>query len=308
MKVRVKGRKAETRDITSYDLCRDDGSPLPLFEAGAHIELTLPNGLRRQYSLVPSGTEAVYRIAVQRDRASRGGSAWIHENLVPGREIGISEPRNHFRLDERASRSILIAGGIGVTPMLGMCDRLDELGASWRLYYAARSRSAAAFLPELERKAIFHFDDEHHGTPMDLSAIVASAADSDDLYCCGPAPMLDAFMGAVAERGLKRVHVERFAGVGAKAAVGAGFDVKLARSGKRLYVPPGKTILSVLQENGVEIEYSCQDGVCGACMTNVVEGIPDHRDMVLTSEEQASNAKIMVCCSRSRSYVLTLDL
>ena len=308
MKVRVNGLKVETRDITVYDLCRDDGSSLPAFDAGAHIELTLPNGLKRQYSLVPSGSSAVYRIAVQRDRASRGGSAWIHENFVPGCEIDVSEPRNHFRLDEQASRSILIAGGIGVTPMLGMCDRLDELGSSWRLYYAARSRSAAAFLPELEGKAILHFDDEHHGTPMDMKAIVACAMHADDLYCCGPAPMLDAFVAAVAERGGKRVHVERFAGAGAKAVEGAGFDVALARSGRRLYVPAGKTILSVLKENGVEIEYSCQDGVCGACMTHVVEGVPDHRDMVLSSEEQASNTKIMVCCSRSKSDLLILDL
>lgn len=307
MKVRVTALKVETPDIITYDLSKDDGSALPPFEPGSHIELALPNGMKRHYSLVPSGSASVYRIAVQKDRTSRGGSVWIHEKLLHGGEIDIAEPRNNFPLNEQAKRSILIAGGIGITPMLSMSERLDELGSPWTLHYAARSRSAAAFASELEGKAIFHFDDEQ-GRPIDLKAIIGAATDTDDLYCCGPGPMLDAFIAAAAEQGFKRVHVERFAGARTEAEPGGEFDVELAKSGKRLHIPAGQTILNVLQANGVEVDYSCQDGICGACMTRVIEGIPDHRDMVLSTEEQASNTKIMVCCSRSKSDLLILDL
>jgi ferredoxin-NADP reductase len=251
---------------------------------------------------------------VQNDPASRGGSRFIHEGLRAGAELLISAPLNNFELNEHAERTVLIAGGIGVTPIWCMAQRLAELGRPFEVVFAARSRKRAAFLDGMiallgkdSPNLTLHFDDETGGKPLDMAAIVRGAKPDAHLYCCGPLPMLAAFEAATTERAEETVHVEYFS---AKEAIdtAGGFEVVLARAGKSVTIPPGATILDTLLENGVNVPYSCLEGVCGTCEVSVVEGTPDHRDAVLSAKERASNRTMMVCCSGSKSPKLVLDL
>jgi tetrachlorobenzoquinone reductase len=207
----------------------------------------------------------------------------------------------------------LIAGGIGITPLLSMIRRLETLGRSWELFYATRTRLTAAFLNELYslRKACcnlhVNFDHEPSTRMLDLSAIVRDAAVDAHLYCCGPVSMLEAFEAATADRPAERVHVEYFKAKEKPAAEG-GFEVRLARSNRTIRVEAGKTILNALLDAGIAANYACTEGVCGTCETRVIEGIPDHRDLFLGKEEQAANNTMMICCSGSKSSTLVLDL
>ena len=312
--VRVEAIRREAEGIASYELVDPAGGQLPPFTAGAHIDLHMPGGLVRSYSLVnPQEERHRYVIAVYLDEASRGGSSWMHEVPRVGDTLQVSPPKNDFPLHEDARHSVLIAGGIGITPLAAMASRLQRLGRTWRLHYAARSPEQAAFAQSLGQLAHepggaldLHFSSQQ-ASRLDLACIVREAAPDTHLYCCGPAGMVDDFLGACAGRPSQFVHLERFAAT-QEAATAGGYEVVLAKSSRRFEVTPGKTILDTLLDNGIEAQYACSQGVCGTCMTKVLEGEPDHRDDYLTPEEKASNGCVMICCSGSRSARLVLDL
>jgi tetrachlorobenzoquinone reductase len=298
------------RDTNIYELEPTDSRPLPAYGPGAHIDLHLPNGLVRQYSLLEAEPDGLrYSIAVKRDPASRGGSRCVHDDLRVGRSLPISAPRNNFPLEENASHSILFAGGIGITPIWCMVQRLAKRHRSFRLYYACRSRSDMAFLHALEAMGSthFHFDEESGGSFLDIGSIVAAAAKDTHLYCCGPTPMLNAFEAATANWPRAQTHIEYFTPKQEPAKSG-GFVVELARSRQEFVVPPGKSILQVLLDAGVDVDYSCELGICGACEQRIISGTPEHRDAILTEEEQAANTKVMICCAGCKSERLVLDL
>jgi vanillate O-demethylase ferredoxin subunit len=308
LQLRVRCATWEAQDILSYELRLPAGGELPAFAAGAHVDLTLPNGLIRSYSLVNDQAERHrYVIGVQKDRASRGGSSWVHANLRPGDLLTVNGPRNNFPLNEAAEKSVLISGGIGITPIVSMVRRLGALKKDWTLYYCARTRAVAAFTEVLQGDVRFNFDGEPGGKVLDLAGVVALWPAGTHFYCCGPLPMLAAFEAATAALPREQVHVEYFTAKEAPAVTG-GFTVMLARSGRQLVVPPGKTILETLLDAGMEVPYSCMEGVCGTCETRVIEGVPDHRDLVLSDAEHAEGKTMMICCSGCRGDRLVLDL
>jgi ferredoxin-NADP reductase len=305
------------RDTAAFEFRPVDRKPLPRFTAGAHVDLMLPNGIRRSYSLCNAqGETHRYVVGVKRASPSRGASVYLHDQLRVGTEIDIAEPRNNFPLIETAPHSVLIAGGIGVTPIFGMLQRLAGIGASWELHYACRTRADGAFLDEIQAvgsgdplRVRVNFDHEPGGKLLDLAAIVGAAPARTHFYACGPAPMLAAFEAATVQLASEQRHIERFtAGEDVVKASDGGFEIVLARSNTRLQVPPGKPILDVLLDEGVEIAFSCMEGVCGSCEVAVLDGIPDHRDVVLSAEERASNKTMLVCCSGAKSERLVLDL
>lgn len=303
------------QDILGVELRAEAGQTLAPFEAGAHIDLHLPNGMVRSYSLCNDPAESGrYVLGVLKDKASRGGSRCVHEQLRVGLRLPISAPRNHFRLDEQAAHTVLVAGGIGITPLLSMARRLRTLGRSHELLYLVRSREAAAFADELAALGTpvrWHVDAQADGPP-DLRALLADRAPDAHThhYACGPAPMLQAFEDACAALGHANTHIERFAAPAAAAAAPASlaYQVQLQRSGLSFEVAPGQNLLQRLRELKVEVPSSCEEGICGACETRVLAGQPDHRDMVLTAEEQAAGQVMMVCVSGCKSERLVLDL
>jgi ferredoxin-NADP reductase len=309
-KVRLTAIQYAALEIHLFRFQSLSGMPLLPAEAGAHIDVHLPNGLNRQYSLVLNGNDtASYTVAVKLEPASRGGSRYLHKELRVGDILEVSAPRNHFPLDETAGHSVLIAGGIGITPVFSMLHRLRAIGKSVELHYAARSRADMAFLDVLGAipRTHLHFDDESGGAHLDLEAIVGQAPSDSHFYGCGPLPLLQAFEKAVAHLPASRRHVEYFAPREAGSRTG-GFSVRLARSGRTLAVKEGASILDTLLDAGVDVLYSCAQGVCGLCEVPVVSGIPDHRDSILSPEEHASNQRMMICCSGSKSAELVLDL
>jgi tetrachlorobenzoquinone reductase len=315
LQVRVKRISFEAETINSYELVAPGGGDLVRFTAGSHIDLHLSNGMIRSYSLVNDSEERHrYVIAVNRDAASRGGSSFVHERLRAGDIITISHPKNNFDLQEAAAHSVLIAGGIGITPLLSMIRRLETLGRSWELFYATRTRATAAFLdelnalrPNIQAQVHLNFDQEPSAKMLDLPAIVRSVPQDSHLYCCGPVSMLEAFEAATSDRPADHVHVEYFKAREKPAAEG-GFEVKLARSGRTIAIPAGKTILDAVLDAGIAVNYACTEGVCGTCETRVIEGVPDHRDLFLSQEEHVASRTMMICCSGSKSATLVLDL
>jgi vanillate O-demethylase ferredoxin subunit len=317
IEVTVHGRRQEADGVVSLDLRATTGA-LPRFSAGSHIDVAVPlpaGPVLRQYSLCNDPAEAHrYVIGVGRDAASRGGSAWLCEQVAEGDRLRISAPRNHFPLDEAAPHSVLVAGGIGITPMLAMARRLSALGRSWTLYVCAATPARAAFLAEAQRlpgQVVPVFDGLAGVASLDLRAVAAAALPDTHLYCCGPGPMLHAFEAACAGRPAGTVHLEWFKAPETALAVVNGeraFDLQLARSGQRLQVPVGTSILDVLLAAGIDVAHSCCDGVCGSCETRVLAGRPDHRDAVLLGPDAQAQDRIMVCVSRCRDALLTLDL
>lgn len=310
--VRLTQIRFEADDVASYEFRPVGATHLPAFEAGAHIDLYLPESRVRSYSLLNDPHERHrYVVAVQRELAGRGGSAWLHSVPRVGEQFTISAPKNDFPLDEHARESIFICGGIGVTPVLSMIRRLERIGAPWRLHYAVRERSRAAYTAELAQ--IDHTDShvemyfQNEGRRPDVGSIVTKAPAGAHLYCCGPRGMVDDFIAAGAARPREEVHFERFAAASESASEG-GFDVVLKHDGRRIAVSSGKTILDTLLDNGVEVQYACSSGVCGTCRVGVIDGIPDHRDDFLSAEEKDRNCSVMVCCSGSLSKTLVLDL
>ena len=298
------------RDTNLYTFRRPDNGPLPGAEPGAHIDVILPNGMERQYSLIEYGASLPeYTVGVKRDANSRGGSLFMHDQLRVGMRIPIIPPRNNFPLKEDAELVVLLAGGIGITPIVCMVKKLVVLGRPWQLYYSCRSRADAAFLDELSqhKQTHFHFDDEANGKFLPVAEIVAKTPKNAHLYCCGPGPMLAAFEAATANWPAEQIHVEYFTPKFTAAQEG-GFVVELARSKRELVIPPGKSILQAVREAGIQVPHSCEEGVCGACETRVISGIPDHRDSILTEQERKENATMMICCSGSKSARLVLDI
>jgi len=308
---RVQSMRFEAEGIVSVELVSPTGDALPAFAAGAHIDLHLPNGIVRSYSLCNSPQERQrYVIGVLHDRGSRGGSRYVHEQLRVGATIPIGAPRNNFPLDETAPHTVLVAGGIGITPIFGMLNELRRLGRSVELLYCARSRHEAAFVSALPPDVVVrtHFDADA-GCAPDLRASLAGVQADSHLYCCGPTPMLAAFEDACASLGLPHVHIERFAPAEPVVAMqGSEYECQLARSQKLLLVPAGKSLLDALLEAGVDVDHSCREGVCGSCETSVLDGVPDHRDGVLTKAERESGATMMVCVSGCKGRRLVLDL
>lgn len=319
LSVRVRAMTWEAQSIVGLELVPVPPlRELPAFSAGAHIDLHLntPQGpLVRSYSLLNDPRETHrYCLGINRDANSRGGSSHVHEQLRVGQVLTISAPRNHFPLDESAPHNVFIAGGIGITPMLSMIARSQALGTPWTLYYAARTREHAGFLDRLENpdgtagaQVVLNFDQAPGGKMLDLHAVVAGLPAGAHVYCCGPIPMLQAYEAATVSLPAERVHKEYFAAKDAPASEG-GFTVELARSHKTLQVPAGKTLLDCLIEIHAEPPYSCREGICGTCEVRVLEGTPDHRDMVLSDSERAANNRMMVCCSGAKSPKLVLDL
>ena len=315
IRVIVKSVTCEADQINSYVLQPVGGLQLPPFTAGAHIDLHLANGAIRSYSLLNDPCERDrYVIGVKHDPAGRGGSAYVHKQLKPGDLLTIAPPSNNFAFDETARHSVFVAGGIGVTPILSMVRRATAIGRSWDIHYASRTRRDAAFLEDIrtvaragngEVNAVF--DQESGGMALDIAKIVANAPTDAHLYCCGPLPMLDAFERAAKPRPPATVHLEYFSPKEAAATQG-GFDVRLLKSGRTIVVLPGQTILSAILDAGIHVAYACSEGTCGTCETRVLDGIPDHRDVYLSDQERAENRQIMICCSGSKSPVLTLDL
>jgi ferredoxin-NADP reductase len=309
IEVRLTAIRYAARDINLYEFQRPDGAPLPACAAGAHIDLHLPNGLVRNYSLIDARSDlATYTLGIKRDSASRGGSRLIHDELRVGKTLKISAPRNNFPLKEDAAHTILLAGGIGIVPIWCMVRRLAELGRSWQLFYSCRSRPDMAFGQELEKMpaARLHFDDQNAGRVLDIAGLMANAPKEAHLYCCGPTPMMQAFETAVAQWPRAQVHVEYFT---AKEQVRlGGFTVELARSGKEFFIPEGQTILDILLDDGIDLESSCENGICGSCEQQVIAGIPLHCDSILSEEERAENKRVMICCAGCKTERLVLDL
>lgn len=303
--------RLQAQDIVSFELRAADGEDLPPFTAGAHVDVQLGPQLSRSYSLLNTPSERHrYVLAVQLDTQGRGGSRAMHE-LRLGQHLVISAPRNHFPLVEDAPHTVLIAGGIGITPLWSMAQRLQALGRSWELFYSARTPAHAALQADIAALAPqhvhMHYNQTADGGFLDLEQIIRSQPSGTHFYCCGPGGMLDSFAASAAGLPPEVVHTERFSNQLDLTQAG-GFRIELARRGQTLNVPAGTTILATLLEAGIEISHSCLEGICGSCEVKVLVGIPDHRDLVLSPEEQQKNNRLMVCCSGSRSESLTLDL
>ncbi len=306
----VEERVEVSEGVVALTLTSRDGADLPAWTPGAHVDLVLGDELVRQYSL--SGDPAdrsAYRVAVLREPAGRGGSERVHETLRPGARIEVRGPRNHFAL-ESSPRYLFIAGGIGITPILPMIRAAEAAGAAWTLTYGGRTRSSMAFLDELEvhgdRMTVWPQDERGF---IDLDGLLGTPRADTLIYVCGPTPLLD----AVEERSITwpkgALHLERFAPKDLSAPVlDEPFEVELVRSGKLLTVPTDRSVVDVLDEAGVTVLTSCGEGTCGTCETTVLDGLPDHRDSVLTEAEQARNDCMMVCVSRSCTARLVLDL
>jgi tetrachlorobenzoquinone reductase len=310
LQLRIKLILWEAPNILSYELRSTTEEDLPPFTAGAHIQVTLHKDMVRSYSILNSPSERHrYVIAVQKDRQGRGGSKWAHQNLHAGDILQVDGPHNNFQLNEDAEKTIFIAGGIGITPILSMVDRLRQLGRDYELIYCARTRATAPFVSILQEdeRVRFNFDREPGGALLDIAAAVQAAPENAHIYCCGPTEMLDAFEDASRELDRERLHVEYFTSKEPPAEEG-GFAVVLAKTGRQIDVAKGKTIMQALIDAGVAVRHSCIEGVCGTCETKVLEGVPDHRDRILTPAERASNQTMMVCCSGSKTEKLVLDL
>ncbi len=308
-KVRLVAVHYAALDINLYELRSLDGAPLAQSSAGAHIDLHLPGDLIRQYSLLPSTDPAVYRIAIKRDPDGRGGSTFVHDKLRVGAIVEVSEPRNLFALDESAPHSVLIAGGIGITPLWSMAARLREIGANHELHYVARSPGHMALHDQVQGLAEgrTYFRDDTIDGGFDPGAIVRGAPVGAHFYFCGPPGLLEVFLAATAGIEPARVHIERFAG-SAPAVSGKPIRVVLRRSQKTVVVEPGQTILRAIRAAGIDASYSCEQGVCGACEVGVLAGRVEHRDEVLSEAERASNTTMMICCSSALDDELVLDL
>jgi vanillate O-demethylase ferredoxin subunit len=315
IEVVVTSRHNEALDICSYELTCAQGRALPGFSAGAHIDVHLPGGLIRQYSLCNHPQERHrYVIGVLKDAASRGGSRCMHEQIGTGDRLHISEPRNLFPLVSEARRSLLFAGGIGITPILGMAEQLAASGADFELHYCARARDRAAFVERLKGAAFadrvhLHFDEEAE-TRLDAASVLANPQADVHLYVCGPSGFMQHVLDSARNQGWSdgQLHREYFAAAPVDASADGAFQVKLGSSGKVFDIPADKTVVQVLESHGVEIAISCEQGICGTCLTRVLDGVPEHRDLFLSDEEQAANDQFTPCCSRARTAMLVLDL
>lgn len=319
MDLRVSRRDEVAAGVVRLVLRRPDGADLPAWEPGAHVDLVLADGLVRQYSLCgdPADRSAL-ELAVLREPDGRGGSRHVHERLAAGATVPVAGPRNKFPL-VASPRYLFIAGGIGITPIKPMVAAADAAGADWRLVYGGRTRTAMAFATELtttygDRVTLCPQDETGL---LDLESLLARPADGTAVYCCGPEPLINAVQQRCAAWPPGSLHVERFAPSAATLAAApadaetgerTAFEVQLANSGRTLAVPPDRSILEVVEEAGVPVLSSCREGTCGTCETGVLDGVPDHRDSLLTEQERAVGDTMMICVSRARTARLVLEL
>ena len=308
----VTARNMRAEGVISLTLADPTGAKLPAWTPGAHIDVLLDDTVVRQYSLCGSpGDQHNWRIGVLLDPGGRGGSRRVHETMNVGDAVAVRGPRNHFPL-LAADRYVFIAGGIGITPMLPMLEAATDAGADWQLFYGGRSRESMAFIGELARygdRVTLWPEDTRGMLPLD--EILSSPSDGVFIYCCGPEGLLTATERQCAAWPVGALHVERFAAKPQpEAAIGgdSAFEVVCRRSGVTVMVPPDKSIIDVLEENGVSVLSSCLEGVCGTCETAVLAGTPDHRDSLLTQEEREANEYMMICVGRALSDRLELDL
>jgi ferredoxin-NADP reductase len=302
----VAGREFAAEGVLALTLRHPLGEPLPAWEPGAHVDLVLGPELERQYSLCGDPADrSAWRVAVLREPAGRGGSAQVHEQLGPGDKVRVRGPRNHFAL-RPAARYRFVAGGIGITPILPMIAAAEAAGAEWSLLYGGRTRGSMAFVGELAR-----YGDRVTVAPqdetglLDLGSVLDALPEGTLVYCCGPGPLLD----AVEERcPADALRVERFQAREQPGGEGSEFEVELARSGRTVTVMAGVSVLDTVRAAGVEVLYSCTEGTCGTCETDVLEGTPEHRDSVLSPQEREAGETMMICVSRCRGRTLVLDL
>ncbi|OYV33632.1 MAG: oxidoreductase [Rhodospirillales bacterium 20-64-7] len=314
IEVEIVAMRDEAEGVRSFTLAAREGA-LPPFTAGAHVDVHLPGGLIRQYSLCGDPDIAgAYEIAVLREPASRGGSAAMHA-LAPGTRLRIGAARNLFPLDEAAEKTLLFAGGIGITPMLAMARRLHRLGRDFTLHYCVRSASRAAFLHLLETsplasRVFTHFDDGAAAQRLDAPALLAAPSAGAHAYVCGPGGFMAHVLDCARLAGWDeaRVHREYFTAAPPDTAGDQPFEIEIASTGEVLSVPADQPAWQILHQSGVFIPTACEQGICGTCLTGVKSGIPDHRDSFLTDEERAANDQFTPCCSRAKSPRLVLDL
>ncbi|GAA1786986.1 PDR/VanB family oxidoreductase [Planosporangium flavigriseum] len=318
----VKTATWEADGVLSLRLVDPHGGELPAWEPGAHLDLVLPSGLVRQYSLCGrTDDRRAYTIAVLREVDGRGGSREVHETALVGKTVSVRGPRNRFPLED-APRYLFLAGGIGITPILAMIREAEARGADWRLAYGGRSRSTMAFvdeLVELGRGGVDGVDgvdrvdivaQDERGL-LDLDALLEQAEPGTAVYCCGPEGLLAAAEQRCGDRGIS-LHLERFGASGAAEPVDdsaeVSFEVELARSGCVVTVPPGCSILDAVRDVAPDVMTSCEEGFCGTCETKVLEGVPDHHDTILSAKERERGQTMMICVGRSKSPRLVLDL
>jgi ferredoxin-NADP reductase len=308
--LRVTAKTVQADGVLTLDLAAPSGGRLRDWTPGSHIDLVLPNGLTRQYSLCGDRWDpTAYRVGVLLEPESRGGSTYVHDHLQVGDLVGVGGPRNNFPLVP-SEQYLFVAGGIGITPILPMVAQAEMLGADWRLLYGGRRRGSMAFLAELEHygdRVVVRPEDEYG--LLDLAGFLGGPRDGVRVYACGPGPLLAAVERACADWPPHTLRTERFVAEEAGAPVRtAPFEVELARSGTTVTVTPDITVLEALNQVGVEVLSSCRRGVCGTCETTVLEGRPDHRDALLDDDERQVNDCMYICVSRSRDERLVLDL
>ena len=308
--LRVRGKTPVAEGVLTLELSAPDGGRLRDWTPGSHIDLVLPNGMTRQYSLCGDRWDAyTYRVGVLREQESRGGSAYVHDELSPGALVGVGGPRSNFPLVP-SDRYLFVAGGIGITPLVPMIRQAALLGADWRLLYGGRRRASMAFLDELERygERVSVVPEDEYGL-LDLEAFLGAPRPDVKLYCCGPAPLLAAMERACADWPRYSLRTERFVADEKGTPVrDAPFEVELARTGVTVPVTPDITVLDAISRAGVEVLSSCRQGMCGTCETTVLAGRPDHRDSLLDDDEREANDCMYVCISRSLTDRLVLDL
>lgn len=313
MALRVVAKRCIANDVHLFELARPGGGDLPAADPGSHITLLTPNGLTRRYSVCNRpGETAVYRIAVKREATGLGGSKSLVDGVHAGDTVSVSPPLNYFPLQGGAPSYCLIAGGIGITPILSMARALQARGADFRLLYLTQLPESAAFRDELLASDLAPHATVHHNHAdparrFDLAAALQAGPADAHIYCCGPRRLMDAVRELARGRPAGSVHFEDFGTSEVSADhVDIPFQVRLHKTGQTLAVPCGKTILGVLREAGVLVPSSCESGTCGACKTRLVSGVADHRDYVLDDDEHGSH--IMICVSRARSSVIEIDL
>lgn len=312
MQVRIASKTAAADGIALFELVAADGNALPPFTAGAHVDVHLGNGLVRQYSLCNDPAETHrYQLGVLHDPSSRGGSAAMHAR-VAGDTLEISAPKNHFPLHAHAGHSVLIAGGIGVTPILAMAQSLARSGSSFEFHYCTRSAASTAFqeriaADDLRKRTFVYHDDQQRA---DLQQLLATPHADTHLYVCGPTGFMAAVLDTARAAGWtdSNLHREYFAAPETPSAPGDAFQVTVQSTGRVIHIAADQTVVQALAAQGVEIQTSCEQGICGTCLTRVLSGTPDHRDAYLTDEERAANDQFLPCCSRARSAMLVLDL
>ncbi|GAB3347709.1 PDR/VanB family oxidoreductase [Amycolatopsis echigonensis] len=311
LELQVAGREALAENVVGLRLRHPDNAPLPEWTPGAHIDLVLDDDLVRQYSLVGPVSDAFeWRIGVLIEADGRGGSQHVFENLHPGTPVRARGPRNHFELAP-AEEYRFIAGGIGITPLTGMLAEADRAGKPWTLTYGGRTAASMAFAQELRDRygdRVTLVPQDEQGL-IDLASLIGEPAEKTLIYCCGPAPLLEAVEAAAANWPRDSLRFERFTPAEpADSGSDEAFEVELALSDLVLTVPPGKSILDTVAEAGIDVLSSCAEGMCGTCETPLLAGEADHRDSVLTPEEKDENGSMMICVSRSKGARLVLEL